>query len=147
MEQGKLKFAKRKLRVQKCKTVPNASDGKRETSKRPQRDIQAPRGKSERVSHVASAQVYGDPQLGERIAGLSKEMRKKIKSTEPDRVARRLAKKKARLSMKRDGTKTKARVRERKHPSQGKSLNSSRKGSKARVRSDRAMTRKNFKKL
>lgn len=41
----------------------------------------------------------GDPRLGEKLSGLPKEERKQIKSTDADRVARRLAKKKARMSM------------------------------------------------
>lgn len=39
----------------------------------------------------------GDPSLGEKLAGLSKEERKKRKSADPDRLARRLAKKKLRM--------------------------------------------------
>lgn len=41
----------------------------------------------------------GDPSLGEKLIGLSKEERKQRKSTDLDRLARRLAKKKLRMAM------------------------------------------------
>lgn len=41
----------------------------------------------------------GDPSLGEKLAGLSKDERKQRKTTDADRIARRLAKKKARMAL------------------------------------------------
>ncbi len=78
LEQDKLKFAKRKLRVQRCKSSP---------------------GTKQVVTHKeripAVVVPKGDPRLGEKLSGLPKEERKQIKSSDADRVARRLAKKKA----------------------------------------------------
>jgi len=87
LEEEKLKFAKRKLRVQRCKTVP----GEREVSTQK---------KSRGPATPAVVIPKGDPRLGEKLAGLPKEERKQLKSSDADRVARRLAKKKARMSMK-----------------------------------------------
>ncbi|KAH9480621.1 Nucleolar protein 12 [Psilocybe cubensis] len=83
LEETKLKFAKRKLRVQRCKI-----GGK-----------QAPQSKA--FSTATAIEIpKGDPRLGERLHGLPKEERKQLKSSDADRVARRLAKKKARNAMK-----------------------------------------------
>lgn len=95
MDSSKLKFAKRKLRVQRCKSMPKARS--------PPTDI---------VPH-------GDPSLGAKLAPLSKDERKKIKSSDVDRIARRLAKKKARMALAAAGVKShgkpqKERVRMRK---------------------------------
>ncbi|CAE6403523.1 unnamed protein product [Rhizoctonia solani] len=107
MEPGTIKLAKRKLRVQRCKTVPGVSlqkskalhADKTQSSKNlsesgpsPKPDRQKPRG-------IKSAPVIprADPGLGERIRSLSKEERKSVKTSDADRVARRLAKKKAKV--------------------------------------------------
>ncbi|KAK0202188.1 hypothetical protein DFS33DRAFT_1276945 [Desarmillaria ectypa] len=134
LEEGKLKFAKRKLRVQRCKTLPG---GHRTNSS-------APAGIKTSVRPSIPA---GDPSLGDRLAHLTKEARKHVKSTDADRVARRLAKKKARLALSKEGVKVhgKERDRTRKKPS----LASSRKATSAkstRVRSDKSVAKKNTKK-
>ena len=86
--------------------------------------------------------------LGEKLAGLSKDERKQRKSTDVDRVARRLAKKKARmaLTVKSQG---KDRERIRKMTSQRKSSGGSGKTdgrSKKRIRSAESVAKKNTKK-
>ncbi|KAF5315204.1 hypothetical protein D9619_007095 [Psilocybe cf. subviscida] len=92
LEETKLKFAKRKLRVQRCKTAPggknapNVNNDKRDKSK----------SKAPRPTVIVPK---GDPRLGEKLHGLPKEERKQLKSADADRVARRLAKKKARMAM------------------------------------------------
>lgn len=85
LEEEKLKFAKRKLRVQRCKTVPR---GKLQVNQ-----------KKTRMAAPTVIVPKGDPALGERLAGLPKDERKQLKSSDADRVARRLAKKKARMAM------------------------------------------------
>ncbi|KAF4617160.1 hypothetical protein D9613_005949 [Agrocybe pediades] len=90
LEEDKLKFAKRKLRVQRCKTVPGA------------KEVVNQKQKKSRGPPVPIVVPKGDPRLGEKLAGLPKEERKQLKSTDADRVARRLAKKKARMAMKPD---------------------------------------------
>ncbi|KAL1744989.1 hypothetical protein HDZ31DRAFT_82256 [Schizophyllum fasciatum] len=72
---GALKFAKRKLRVQRCKTVPGA-----------------PKAQAPRTPVVVPS---GDPTLGSRLAGLPKDARKAAKAADAARVARRAAKKAA----------------------------------------------------
>ena len=99
LEQDRLKFAKRKLRVQRCKTLPGAPKLRPSGQKSSGASQQKSRSDAPIRSHTAStipvSVPKGDPTLGNKIAGLSKEERKKVKSTDADRVARRLAKKKA----------------------------------------------------
>uniref|UniRef100_D8PXQ8 Nucleolar protein 12 n=1 Tax=Schizophyllum commune (strain H4-8 / FGSC 9210) TaxID=578458 RepID=D8PXQ8_SCHCM len=83
---GSLKFAKRKLRVQKCKTVPGAST-------KVKADKHAPGGKQAPKKPVVVPS--GDPTLGSRLAGLPKDARKAAKAADAARVARRAAKKAA----------------------------------------------------
>ncbi|KAL1663706.1 hypothetical protein GGF50DRAFT_127791 [Schizophyllum commune] len=83
---GSLKFAKRKLRVQKCKTVPGAST-------KVKADKHAPGGKQAPRKPVVVPS--GDPTLGSRLAGLPKDARKAAKAADAARVARRAAKKAA----------------------------------------------------
>src|SRR5258707_15877922 len=92
MEEPKLKFAKRKLRVQRCKTT-QGKGVKHSTT--PQKSSST-KTSIEKLAHPIPK---GDPSLGEKLVGLSKEQRKQRKSTDPDRVARRLAKKKSRMAM------------------------------------------------
>ncbi|KAK0187648.1 hypothetical protein F5146DRAFT_1059922 [Armillaria mellea] len=124
LEEAKLKFAKRKLRVQRCKTLP----GGRGTT------TSAPAGTKNSVKPSIPA---GDPSLGDRLVHLTKEARKHVKSTDADRVARRLAKKKARLALGKEGVKIQG-----KDPSSRKTnaLKST------RVRSDKSVAKKNIKK-
>ena len=91
----------------------------------------------------------GDSSLGEKLAGLSKDVRKQLKATDADRVARRLAKKKARHALEKAGVSgpsdKKIRQRERKKGTQ-RTVNTGRKESKGRVRSDKSMAKRNMKK-
>lgn len=93
MEPGSVKFAKRKLRVQRCKTLPGGSGPKPSLQ-----EERAPNPKSSpsKLKPAAGPIPKGNPELGEKLAHLSKEDRKKAKAADPDRVKRRLAKKKAR---------------------------------------------------
>ena len=86
LEETKLRFAKRKLRVQRCKTLPGSKIPVTTTPKH-------------KKATVATVIPKGDPSLGEKLAGLSKDERKQRKSMDADRVARRLAKKKARMAL------------------------------------------------
>ncbi|KAK0487853.1 hypothetical protein IW261DRAFT_1450398 [Armillaria novae-zelandiae] len=134
LEETKLDFAKRKLRVQRCKTLPG---GRRTTT-----SVTA--GTKNLVQPSIPA---GDPSLGDRLVHLTKEARKHVKSADADRVARRLAKKKARIALDKDGVKMqgKERDRVRKKPSSASSRKTSTSKS-TRVRSDRSVVRKNMKK-
>ncbi|KAL1760307.1 hypothetical protein FB107DRAFT_287131 [Schizophyllum commune] len=87
---GSLKFAKRKLRVQKCKTVPGAST-------KVKADKHAPGGKQAPRKPVVVPS--GDPTLGSRLAGLPKDARKAAKAADAARVARRAAKKAAKKNL------------------------------------------------
>lgn len=142
MEESKLKFAKRKLRVQRCKVLPKGSaTDKTATSK------------AATTSHSAGAAPpidvpKGDPSLGEKIATLSKEERKQIKATDADRLARRMAKKKARMALAKQGVpvrgKEKDMVRTRKTGAVKKAAIAPRKQS--RIRSEKSMSKRNMKK-
>ncbi|KAL5504498.1 NOP12 [Sanghuangporus vaninii] len=145
LEAEKLKFAKRTLRVQRCKTQPIAGP-------KPSTKQQAPSEKaiphaSPRTSSPAVSRSLpkGDPALGERLAGLPKESRKLAKATDPTRVARRLAKKKARIGLEQTENSSK-RLRERKDKKVKSVVNTGRKGKKKRERSERNLERKNVKK-
>ena len=93
----------------------------------------------------------GDPALGQKLAGLSKEARKEAKAGDADRVARRLAKKRAKagMALASKGVKSKTddvlKMRKRTGaPDKGK--RSSEKKSKGRVRSGKAISKLNMKK-
>lgn len=115
LPEDKLKFNKRKLRVQRCKTLP----GKPKPSPG---DASASAPLSARDAALAAAAKYADPRathphntskplalpkgnplLGEQIKDLTKDERKVAKAEDADRLARRLAKKKARVTMDRQG--------------------------------------------
>ena len=140
LEETKLKFAKRKLRVQRCKTLPSS------TTKSPV-TASAPKHKEAPTAIVIPK---GDPLLGEKLAGLSKDERKQRKSTDIDRVARRLAKKKARMALTSVKSQGKDRERSRKLTSQRKSSNGGggKKDvkSRKRIRSAESLAKKNTKK-
>ena len=87
--------------------------------------------------------------LGEKLAGLSKDERKQRKSTDVDRVARRLAKKKARMALTSVKSQGKDRERIRKMTGHRKSSSASGKkdsGSRKRIRSAESVAKKNTKK-
>jgi nucleolar protein 12 len=113
MDPVKLKFAKRKLRVTRCKADKNSSTPK-ETGRREATssgEIATP-GKAERPN---LPKLKGDPKLGERLKGMSKEERREAKKKDANRLARRMEKKKARISLeKRLKKPEKERVRVRK---------------------------------
>jgi len=88
MNSAKLKFAKKPLRVQPCKTLPPSSSIK--TLKHATPDSKNPKTTDTRPVVMPK----GNPKLGEKLKGLSKEDRKLAKSADADRQARRLAKKK-----------------------------------------------------
>lgn len=137
LEPGKLKFAKRKLRVERCKTIPGGSfkvkvqSTSTTSSLRPNNPNHPSNFKTNRSTpSTSSASISipkGDPTLGAKLAHLSKEDRKSAKAGDADRMARRLAKKKSRMAMAvggRAGTsgvkiQGKARGRERKLRSSG----------------------------
>ena len=149
LEQDRLKFAKRKLRVQRCKTLPGAPKLRTTGQKSSGTSQQKSRGDGPTRPHTAPTTPVsvpkGDPTLGNKIAGLSKEERKKVKSTDADRVARRLAKKKAK-SLADKGVKAKETVKERvrKRPQEKRGV-ATEKG-KRRVRSNKALSKMNTKK-
>ncbi|KAJ6631356.1 hypothetical protein B0H10DRAFT_2427276 [Mycena sp. CBHHK59/15] len=94
--QAKLKFAKRKLRVQRCRAVkPTAASPA------------APKSKS---TYPGTPPKRGDPTLGARLAHLDKDARKAAKKADPDRVGRRAEKKKlgAKIRMGAAGDKVRA---------------------------------------
>ncbi|TFK33036.1 hypothetical protein BDQ12DRAFT_691735 [Crucibulum laeve] len=146
LEEEKLKFAKRKLRVQRCKSLPG---GASVASRKVATEAKGPKPRGAPVPIIPR----GNPLLGEKLAHLPKDERKQIKSTDADRVARRLAKKKARNAM---GTgagavkpKGKERERVRKGPASGKGKSGhsgKNEGSKGRVRSEKSLRKRNEKK-
>ncbi|KAF9013161.1 hypothetical protein BDQ17DRAFT_1404729 [Cyathus striatus] len=141
LEETKLRFAKRKLRVERCKTLPGASS-KTSLSSMSKSKSDKPQAQA-RPTKVDIPK--GDPALGEKIASLSKEDRKKVKSADADRVARRLAKKKARMSM---GPKVEGgeRKRDRKDRKPKEKRNTGRKEGGKRVRSEKSAVKRNVKK-
>ncbi|KAF9077008.1 hypothetical protein BDP27DRAFT_1254983 [Rhodocollybia butyracea] len=96
LEPGKLKFAKRKLRVERCKTIPGGSF---KVNAKTSKQTSAPTHRSSNPSPSTSSIPKGDPNLGAKLAHLSKDERKSVKAADADRMARRLAKKKARMTM------------------------------------------------
>ncbi|KAL0066185.1 Nucleolar protein 12 [Marasmius tenuissimus] len=154
LEPSKLKFAKRKLRVERCKTLPGVSA---KLSSKPKSDKTSKSTKPIKSSRPTGpvSVPKGDPSLGEKLVHMSKEDRKKAKASDPDRLARRLAKKKARNALATpgkdsDGIKVlgKDRTRDRKNGfakgKKGKTGVGS--SSKGRVRSEKAATKRNMKK-
>ena len=146
LEVDKLRFAKRKLRVQRCKTLPSAlssssssapggqskksnttnNNNKGTSNAGPLHSSSTHPEKSSRPSSKKPPVVIpkGDPLLGARLKDLSKDERKVAKSTDADRIARRLAKKKARNALEKDGVgskggKGKPKERKRKRASVG----------------------------
>ncbi|KAH7923351.1 hypothetical protein BV22DRAFT_1036440 [Leucogyrophana mollusca] len=144
LEESKVKFAKRKLRVQRCKTLPGTSDDNKaaSSSSKSPRTIPTPT-----ISQPMSL-PKGDPALGTKLAHLSKEERKQVKSSDADRLARRLAKKKARMALAKQGVAVQGKDRERvrKSTSIKKSQGLPRRESKGRVRSEKSAAKRNHKK-
>lgn len=109
MDAKQIKFAKRTLRVQPCKTIPTANTLQNTIKK----VAAGARGGASSNKKDKTKKPYvrqgvipkGDPLLGEKLKNLSKEERKNIKSSDADRQARRLAKKKAKMSLEKDKAK------------------------------------------
>jgi len=96
LDPSKLKFAKRTLRLQRCKRI---SGSKGTTTLPAESDATEPALKRRKPStkQLPTKSVpKGDPSLGEKLKMLSKEERKVRKANDPTRIARRLAKKKMR---------------------------------------------------
>jgi nucleolar protein 12 len=149
MDEAKLKFAKRKLRVQRCKTVPGSSITS--TLRPTTGDSKSPVSVKPRAPAVpisVPSIPKGDPSLGGKLAHLPKDQRKQIKSADADRVARRLAKKKARNVLAKEGVKlqVKDRDRVRKTTAVKKAFIPRKKESKGRVRSEKSVAKRNIKK-
>ena len=170
LEQDKIKFAKRKLRVQRCKAITPASTSSRKktekgipvSSSSPQKSkvaiggtITNPRSSGPTFIRTPAPGSIpkGDPNLGKQLEHLSKEDRKKEKAANADRVARRLAKKQVKTAMVKEsskfggdgGGKERARVR-KKGGGPGGPLSGKTKAKKSRVRSDASLAKRNMKK-
>ncbi|KAH9841472.1 uncharacterized protein C8Q71DRAFT_701010, partial [Rhodofomes roseus] len=146
LEESQLKFAKRKLRVQRCKTLPGGAKVLPKFAKPP------PAAKTPAVRRPSTSShretPKGNPALGEKISHLPKDERKKVKASDPDRVARRAAKKKAKI-LAEHGVKSKPRVereRVRKRPGEKKAVGKQAEKKKGRVRSGNALAKMNTKK-
>ncbi|KAI6044856.1 hypothetical protein EDC04DRAFT_2640175, partial [Pisolithus marmoratus] len=137
LEPDRLKFAKRKLRVQRCKMIPSsAAPEASSSSKSPQ--IHS--------SSSVSAVPKGDPSLGQKLSHLSKEERKRVKAGDADRRARRLAKKKARMALDKQGVRHHGKDKERVRKSVTTRKSGAappRKPKKGRVRSEKSLSKRN----
>ncbi|PVF99092.1 hypothetical protein CPB86DRAFT_671774, partial [Serendipita vermifera] len=118
MELTKLKFAKRKLRVSRCKSNKDGPHQKQPGSRKvnqvssSDRNEKVPKTKS---STETRPKAHGDPSLGERLKGMSKEERREVKKNDATRQARRMQKKEARKAMEKSSNKgVKERIRVRK---------------------------------
>ena len=173
LEQGKIKFVKRKLRVQRCKATTLASTP---SKKKAEKGVSASSSSSQRGKTTAGGTITsprsfaptpirvptpgsmpkGDPNLGKQLEHLSKEERKKEKAANADRVARRLAKKQVKATMTKESLKfggdgrSKERVRVRKTGggpgSSGGPSSGKTKAKKSRVRSEANLAKRNMKK-
>ncbi|WVO18633.1 hypothetical protein L204_106352 [Cryptococcus depauperatus] len=110
LDSKKIKFAKRYLRVQPCKTLPSSNTLNNAIKKVAAGSLSSSKDKikKKKVTRVGVI-PKGDPALGEKLKELSKEERKAAKSSDTDRLARRLAKKQAKLAM--DKNKERSRVK------------------------------------
>ncbi|KAJ6497409.1 hypothetical protein C8R45DRAFT_1211303 [Mycena sanguinolenta] len=90
----KLKFAKRTLRVQRCRVLNSTS--KPDPAKSTAASASNSKSKS---SYPATPPKRGDPTLGARLVHLDKEARKAAKKADPDRLLRRAEKKKLGMRM------------------------------------------------
>lgn len=157
MEQDRLKFAKRKLRVQRCKTLPGAKHKIQVKSQTKPSLTTSSRSSTHRPFNesVSTPIPKGDPSLGTKISHLSKDERKQVKAGDTDRVARRLAKKKmakAKMSLVekgvkgRDGKDRGDRERVRKTGKERQGGQGDKGKSRGRIRSGKAISKLNMKK-
>ena len=143
LEPDNLKFAKRKLRVQRCKVVPSGDVGAH--SKHPPVSIRKPKTVPAKNTPAPTPVPRGDPALGERLAGLSKDERKAAKASNADRVMRRLAKKKLKAEADKAKDKRSGKVRERERKLGGK-WEKGHAVKKGRTRSGSSVEKRNTKK-
>lgn len=150
MDESKLKFAKRKLRVRRCKTLPGGSAASRAhpaVVDAVSTSLRSSRSMAQAVPIPIPSIPKGDPSLGSKLAHLPKDKRKQIKSSDADRVARRLAKKKARNALAKEGVKPQVKDRDRVRKTlAAKKGSAPRKESKGRIRSEKSVAKRNMKK-
>lgn len=171
LEQGKVKFAKRKLRVQRCKAITSAPMPSKKTEKGtpaspPPRKSKTATGGTITNPHSSGKTIIrvptpgsipkGDPNFGQQLEHLSKEERKKEKAANADRVARRLAKKQVKAAMTKGSLKLggdgkgKERIRVRKGGGSARvsagSSSGKTKAKKPRIRSEANLAKRNMKK-
>ncbi|KAL7422726.1 Nucleolar protein 12 [Cryptotrichosporon argae] len=105
MDSKRLKFAKRPLRVQPCKTLPPKPAPAPASVSAASGAGTGPGGKDTRARKprmTKAAMPKGNPALGERLRALSKEDRKVAKAADAERQARRRAKKQLKHAHERD---------------------------------------------
>jgi nucleolar protein 12 len=129
------------LRVERCKTLPGSLNG----LDRPSAATTATSPSRTHTPSTPKALPKGNPNLGAQLAHLSKAERKAAKAVDPERVARRLAKRKARNAL-RVPEQGKDRVRVRKNTTEHKGAGASARRKKSRVRSERSVEKRNAKK-
>lgn len=146
LEPARLKFAKRKIRVQRCKSTAAIEMAKKKKAALTQKEgTSRPANDGKTKATPLEKPKAGDPELGKRLIGLSKDERKAVKAADADRVARRLAKKKARNQLQQKG------VEEDRQPKRKRSTGSAvvkklHQRPKTRIRSEKSNLRKNVKK-
>lgn len=141
MPQEKVKFAKRKLRVQRCKTLPGGAPNSRPLA------ASGSTPKTRTPIPVPVVVPKGDPSLGAKLVSLSKEDRKAAKATDADRLARRMAKKQAKVAAaKSSRSLTEDKTRLRKRPGGKKGPGAARKETKKRSMSEKTIAKRNVKK-
>jgi nucleolar protein 12 len=115
MEPTKLKFTKRKLRVTRYNNKGSGLASAKTEPKHSSKGLAKTSSMTNKESAATTIKHHGDPLLGDRLKGLSKEERKDAKKNDANRLARRLEKKKARLELEKSLAKpAKDRVRVRK---------------------------------
>ena len=115
MEPTKLRFAKRKLRVTRYNNKGDGSALAKAEPKHSSKVLAKASSIRNKKSAATTIKHRGDPLLGDRLKGMSKEERKDAKKNDANRLARRLEKKKSRLELEKSLTKpAKERVRIRK---------------------------------
>jgi nucleolar protein 12 len=156
LPEEKLKYNKRKLRVQRCKTLPGKpkpTPGDTSAKDAAAAAAAALKYQDPRKTHPNNTSKplplpKGNPLLGEQIKDLSKDERKVAKATDADRLARRMAKKKARVTMDKQGGPANKRESVKLGSFGGKNAKGKTdlKAKKSRTRSEHAATGRNKKK-
>lgn len=106
---AKLKFAKKPLRVQSCKTLPPAAKRVAAAAGKEAKDGKDGKDKGKGKSGKEGGAKFkrpapptvvpkGDPSLGDRLKNLSKDERKAAKHADAERLARRMAKKQIKVA-------------------------------------------------